>query len=59
MRMRIEAIQRFKSPTTPKRCRIFAGVANFFSLFCTELQKLFKPIYDLSRKGRVFHWVTE
>ena len=26
------------------------------SLFCPELQKLLKPIYDLTRKGRQFLW---
>ena len=26
------------------------------SLFCPELQKLLKPIYDLTRKGRQFIW---
>ena len=25
---------------------------NFLSMFCPELQKLLKPIYDLTRKGR-------
>ena len=29
---------------------------NFLSLFCPELQKLLKPIYDLTRKGRQFIW---
>ena len=29
------------------------------SLFCTELQKLLKPIYDLTRKGRQFIWEKE
>ena len=28
------------------------GMVNFLSMFCLELQKLFKPIYDLTRKGR-------
>ena len=29
---------------------------NFVSLFCPELQKLRKPIYDLTKKGRQFIW---
>ena len=29
-------------------------MVNFVSLFCPELQKLLKPIYDLTRKGRQF-----
>ena len=34
--------------------KIFAG-----SLLCPELQKLLKPIYDLTRKGRPFIWGKE
>ena len=30
------------------------GMVNFVSIFCPELQKLLKPIYDLTRKGRQF-----
>ena len=29
-------------------------MVNFLSMFCPELQKLLKPIYDLTRKGRQF-----
>ena len=29
------------------------------SIFCPELQKLLKPIYDLTRKGRHFIWGNE
>ena len=32
---------------------------NFVSIFCTELQKLLKPIYDLTRKHRQFIWGEE
>ena len=28
-------------------------------MFCPELQKLLKPIYDLTRKGRPFIWGKE
>ena len=28
-------------------------------MFCPELQKLLKPIYDLTRKGIPFHWGKE
>ena len=31
-------------------------MVNFLSIFCPELQKLLKPIYDLTRKGRQFIW---
>ena len=59
LRSHLEAIQRLQPPKTPKGCRSFAGVVNFPSMFCPELQKLLKPIYDLTRKGRPFHWGKE
>ena len=34
-------------------------MVNFVSIFCPELQKLLKPIYDLTRKGRQFIWGGE
>ena len=36
----------------PKSCQSFAGVVNFLSMFCPELQKILKLIYDLIREGR-------
>ena len=42
-----------------KGCRSFAGMINFLSMFFPELQKLLKPIYDLTRKGRPFVWGKE
>ena len=56
---RLEAIQKLQLPTTVKGCRSFAGVVNFQSMFCPELQKLLKPIYDLTMKGRQFIWREE
>ena len=51
----MEAIQRLQPPITAKGCRSFAGMMNF----CPELQKLLKPIYDLTRKGRPYIWGKE
>ena len=59
LRSRIEAIQKLKPPTMIKGCQSFAGMVNFVSLFCPELQKLLKLIYDLTRKGRQFIWGKE
>ena len=42
-----------------KGCRSFVGMVNFISIFCPELQKLLKPIYDLTRKGKQFLWEEE
>ena len=42
-----------------KECRSFAGMVNFVSIFCPKLQRLLKPIYDLTRKGKQFLWEEE
>ena len=54
LRSRLGAMQRLQHPTTVKGCRSIVGMVNFLSMFCPELQKLLKPIYDLTRKGRPF-----
>ena len=59
LRSRLEAIQKLQPPKTPKGCRSLAGVINFLSMFCPELQKLLKLIYDLTRKGIPFVWGKE
>ena len=59
LRNRFEAIQRLQPPKTAKGCRNFAGMVNFLSMFCPKLQKLLKPIYDLTRKGRPLNWGKE
>ena len=59
LRRRLEVIQKIKHPTTVKGCRSFAGMVDFVSIFCPELRKLLKPIYDLTRKGRHFIWGEE
>ena len=59
LRGRIEAIQQLEPPTNVKGCRSFAGMVNFVNIFCPELQKLLKPIYELTKKGRHFIWGKE
>ena len=56
---RLEAIQKLQPPSMVKGCRRFAGMVSFLSMFCPELQKLLKSIYDLTRKGRPFIWGKE
>ena len=59
LRNRIEAILKLEPPKRPKGCECFAGMVNFLSIFCPKLQKLLKPIYNLTRKGRHFIWGKE
>ena len=42
LRSRLEAIQKLQPPSTVKGCRSFAGMVNFLSMFCPELQKTVK-----------------
>ena len=49
LRNRLEVIQKLQPQKTAKGCRSFAGIVNFLSMFCPELQKLFMI---LTRKGR-------
>ena len=59
LQSRLEAIQKLKPPTNQKGCQSFAGVVNFVNIFCPELQKLLKPIYELTKKGSPFVWGNE
>ena len=59
LRSRLEAMQKLKPPMNQKSCRNFAGIVNFVRIFCRELQKLLKPIYELTKKGRPFIWGDE
>ena len=59
LRSKIEAIQKLNPPTMPKGCQSLTGMVNFLNMFYPELQKLLKPIYDLTRKGRHFIWGKE
>ena len=52
----LKAIQKLQLPMTPTGCRRFVEMVNFPSIFCPELQKLLKPIYNLMRKGQQFIW---
>ena len=56
MKSRIEAIQKLLPPITVKECKSFCGVVNYLSLFCKDLQKILKPIYELTRKEMPFYW---
>ena len=56
MKSRIEAIQKLLPPSTVKGCKSFCGMVNYLSLFCKDLQKTLKPIYELTRKEMPFYW---
>ena len=48
-----------KASYNNKRLLKLCRYGKFVSIFCPELQKLLKPIYDLTRKGKQFLWEEE
>ena len=38
----LEGIQKIRTPATAKQCKSFAGMVNFVSIFCPDLQKTIK-----------------
>ena len=56
---RVDAIKNIPVPTTPKGCKSFCGVVNYLAIFCPELQKLLRPIYELTKKMVKFVWTKE
>ena len=59
LRSKLETIQKLQPPYMVKGCRSFAGMVIFLSKLCPELQKLLKPIFNLTRKGSPFIWGKE
>ena len=59
LRNRLEVIQKLQPLNTAKGCRSLVGMVNFLSMFCPELHKLLKLIYDLTRKSRPLVWGKE
>ena len=55
----MKAIQKLKAPTNQIGCRRFVSIVKFVSIFCPELQKILKPIYELTKKDRPFIWGDE
>ena len=56
LQRRLEAIQILKPPKTAKDCKSFARVVNYLGMFCPNLQRLLKLIYDLTRNVGPFIW---
>ena len=59
LRSRLETIQKLQPSTRAEGFRSFVRMVNFLNMFCPELQKLLKAIYNLTRKGRPFVWGKE
>ena len=58
LRSRIEAIQKLRPPSTATECRSFAGMVQYLSLFCPNLQELLRPIYEMTKRNIKFQWTS-
>ena len=56
LKSRTEAIVKVPTPKTARQCKAFAGMVNYISIFCPDLQILLRPIIELTRKDRPFVW---
>ena len=55
LRRQVRSYPKVETPYYSKSaCKSFAKMVNFVSVFCPELQKLLKPMYDLTKKGTPF-----
>jgi len=56
LKSRTDAIQNIPQPQTPKALKSFCGVVNYLAMFCPGLQDMLRPLYELTRKGKPWHW---
>ena len=57
IKSRIKALIEMPPPKTVTEIKSFAGVVNFLSVFCKDLQLLLSPLYQLCKKGVPFRWM--
>ncbi|EGX43835.1 hypothetical protein AOL_s00212g2, partial [Orbilia oligospora ATCC 24927] len=48
-----------EGPGAVKEVQSFLGFANFYRRFIKDYAKIAKPLYDLTKKDRIFHWGKE
>ena len=56
LKSRTEAIVKVPILKTARQCKAFAGMVNYISIFCPELQILLKPLIEMTWKDRPFVW---
>ena len=59
MKDKCEAIRRLDPPKTVRDSRKICGMVNFLATFLKDLQNIWVPIYNLTRKCTIFLWTEE
>ncbi|GJZ72625.1 putative reverse transcriptase domain-containing protein [Tanacetum coccineum] len=56
---KVEAIQNWSAPTTPKEVRQFLGLAGYYQRFIEGFSLISKPLTKLTEKNKKYEWGTE
>ena len=56
---KVEAVQGWRSPTTPNEIRSFLGLAGYYRRFIEGFSKIARPMTQLLRKGIKYIWTDE
>ncbi|XP_057808622.1 uncharacterized mitochondrial protein AtMg00860-like [Salvia miltiorrhiza] len=56
---KVEAVQGWRSPTTPNEIRSFLGLAGYYRRFIEGFSKIARPMTQLLRKGIKYNWTNE
>ncbi|XP_047966032.1 uncharacterized protein LOC125210532 [Salvia hispanica] len=56
---KVEAVQRWKSPSTPNEIRSFLGLARYYRRFIKGFSKIARPMTQQLKKGVKVNWTPE
>ncbi|GKF49236.1 putative reverse transcriptase domain-containing protein, partial [Tanacetum coccineum] len=56
---KIEAVKKWKAPTTPSEIRSFFGLAGYYLRFIANFSKIAKPLTSLTQKNKKYVWGIE
>ncbi|XP_076950393.1 uncharacterized protein LOC143623344 [Bidens hawaiensis] len=54
--VKIEAVQNWKTPTSPTEIRSFLGLAGYYCRFILNFSKIALPLTALTHKGKPYEW---
>ena len=56
---KIEAVAKFKCPTSVKTVQSFLGLVSYYRKFIKDCAKICSPLINLTKKGVLFDWTDE